>query len=230
MSGAELSGKMRAYLAEIYRLADRQVERGDYVSTAQLADLLLVSPPAVNRMVSKLNEWGLIDHRPYQGIAITDRGRVEALKRIRSQRIAEVFLVQVMGIDWIQAHGEAMGLSDGLSEKVVRRMYEMAGRPAFCPHGEPIPNEQGIVRRMSDKPLAQVKAGKSVRISRLITREVDRLQYIGALGLVPGRVCAVIHAAPFNGPMQIKLDREYRIIGNSLARLIRVEEMDGTVS
>lgn len=230
MSGAELSSKMRAYLAEIYRLADRQAEREDYVSTAQLADLLLVSPPAVNRMVSKLNELGLIDHRPYQGIAITDRGRVEALKHIRSQRIAEVFLVQVMGIDWLQAHGEAMGLSDGLSEKVAQRMYEMAGQPPFCPHGEPIPNEQGIVRPMSDKPLAQVKAGRDVRISRLITREVDRLQYIGALGLIPGRACAVIHVAPFDGPMQIKLDREYRIIGNSLARLIRVEEMDETVS
>ena len=230
MSSAELSSKMRSYLAEIYRLADRQVETEDYVSTAQLADLLLVSPPAVNRMVSKLNEWGLIDHRPYQGIAITARGRVEALKRIRSQRIAEVFLVQVMGIDWLQAHGEAIDLSDGLSEKVAQRMYEMAGQPDFCPHGEPIPNEQGIVRPMPDKLLAQVEAGRDVRISRLITRELDRLQYIGALGLIPGRVCAVIHVAPFNGPMQIKLDREYRIIGNSLARLIRVEEMDGTIS
>ena len=227
---SELSSKMRAYLAEIYRLADRQAEAGDYVSTAQLADLLFVSPPAVNRMVNKLNELGLLDHRPYQGIAITDRGCIEALKHIRRQRIAEVFLVQVMGISWLEVYQEALTLSDGLSERVVRRMYEMAGKPAFCPHGEPIPDKEGGLKRMRDKLLAQVEAGQTVCISRLNTREFDRLQYIEALGLIPGKTCTVIHIAPFNGPMQIKLDREYRIIGNSLAGLIRVQEIDGMVS
>lgn len=227
---SEPSHKMRAYLAEIYRLAERQPEPADYVSTSELADSLLVSPQVVSRMVSKLNQLGLLNHAPYQGIAITDKGRIEALKHIRCQRIAEVFLVRVMGIDWLQVHSEAQRLSDGLSETVVSRMYEMAGKPAFCPHGEPIPNEQGIVASMADRLLSQVEIGKTVRISRLITREPDRLQYIAALGLIPDRICTVIHIAPFDGPMQIRLDREYRIIGNSLARLIRAREMDGVVS
>ncbi len=227
---SETSHKMRAYLAEIYRLADRQPEPADYISTSELADWLFVSPPVVSRMVNKLNELGLLNHAPYQGIAITDKGRIEALKHIRCQRIAEVFLVQVMGIDWLHVHSEAQRLSAGLSETVVNRMYEMVGKPAFCPHGEPVPNEQGIVASMHDMLLSQVEIGKTVRISRLITREPDRLQYIAALGLIPDRICRVIHIAPFDGPMQIKLNREYRIIGNSLARLIRVQEMDGMVS
>ena len=227
---SELSSKMRAYMAEIYRLVDRQPEPADYVSTSELADLLLVSPPAVNRMVSKLNELGLLDHKPYQGIAITDQGRIEALKHIRYQRIAEVFLVQVMGISWLQVYSEALRLGSGLSQRVADRMYAMTGEPAFCPHGEPIPNEQGIVRPMSDRLLSQAETGKTVRVSRLITRESDRLQYIDALGLTPGKNCTVIHVAPFDGPMQLKLDREYRIIGNSLARLIRVQEMDAMLS
>ena len=227
---SEFSSKMRAYLAEIYRLVDRQPESAAYVSTSKLADLLYVSQPAVNRMVSKLNQLGLLDHAPYQGVAMTDKGRIEALKHIRYQRIAEVFLVQVMGISWLHVHGEAQRLSGGLSERVASRMYKMSGKPAFCPHGEPIPNEHGFVKPMQDRLLAQVKAGQTVRISRLITRESDRLQYIGALGLTPNSICTVIHVAPFNGPMQIKLDREYRIIGNSLAHLIRVQEIDATVS
>lgn len=222
----ELSGKMRAYMAEIYRLVDRQPVSAEYVSTSQLADLLLISPPAVNRMVNKLGDQGLLHHEPYQGIAITDKGRIEALKQIREQRIAEVFLVQVMGINWLHAHGEAMQLSKGLSEAVIARMVAMTGEPQFCPHGEPIPDERGRIKSLDDQPLSSISAGTTVNVSRLITREIDRLQYLEALGLVPNQRVEVIHVAPFEGPMQLKLGREYRIIGSNLARVIRVCQVD----
>jgi len=218
----ELSTKMRSYIAEIYRLIDRQPTSVEYVGTSELADLLNVSPPAVNRMVNKLKELGLLDHEPYQGIAITDTGRVEALKHIRFQRIAEAFLVNVMDVDWLQVSDEAMQLSGGLSDVLVNRMYEMAGKPEFCPHGEPIPDKSGTINPIHDTLLSQMEAGTRVKITRLITREFDRLQYLEALGLVPMAEFDLIHVAPFNGPMQLKLNNEFRIIGNNLAELIRV--------
>ena len=220
---AVISSKMRAYLAEIYRLIDRQLKPVDYVSTSQLAEMLDVSPPAVNRMVNRLGNHGLLDHLRYQGIAITDAGRVEALKLIHKQRVAEVFLVRVMGMSWLEVSEEARRLSDGLSDVVVQRMFEMTDQPAACPHGEPIPSASGALPPASDVYLSQVEAGAAIRVSRLITRESDRLQYVEALGLVPGQRCDVIHVAPFEGPMQLKLGREFRIIGQSLARLIRVD-------
>ncbi|MCY4020964.1 MAG: metal-dependent transcriptional regulator [Chloroflexi bacterium] len=222
----DLSNKMRSYMAEIYRLVDRQPESATYTSTSQLADLLYVSPPAVNRMVNKLGELGLLHHEPYQGITITEKGKTVALKHIRQQRIAEAFLVKIMDMSWLHVYDEAQRLSRGLSEAVTQRMHEMAGEPDVCPHGEPIPDAEGRIPPVADEFLFGVGAGSRVRINRLITREADRLQYIEALGLVPGQVCEVIHVAPFNGPMQLRLDREYRIIGDSLARLIRVERLD----
>ncbi len=222
---SELSSKMRANLADIYRFIDRQPKPVDYVSTSQLAETLMVSPPAVNRMVNRLSKLGLVEHQRYHGVAITDAGRVEALKHIRRQRIAEVFLAQVMGLNWLQVHEEAGRLSHGLSETVVQRMYEMTNRPGVCPHGEPIPDADGVLPPAQDVLLADVEAGARARVTRLITREVDRLQYVEALGLLPGCVCDVIHVAPFEGPMQLKLGREFRIIGQNLARLIRVETL-----
>lgn len=223
---AELSGKMRAYLAEIYRLLERQPAEATYVSSSQLADQLLISPPAVNRMVNRLSDLGLLAHKRYQGIAITDSGQAAALKLIRKQRIAEVFLVQIMGISWLTVHEEALRLGAGLSDAVVQRMAAMTGAPRRCPHGEPIPDAAGALPPLEDSLLAQAAPGSRIRVSRLITREADRLAYIEALGLVPGQECEVIHVAPFDGPMQLKLAREYRIIGNSLARLIRVCRLD----
>ena len=96
---SELSSKMRAYMAEIYRLVDRQPDGAENVTSSKLADWLIVSPPAVNRMVNRLSDLGLLTHQPYQGITITESGRTEALKLIRCQRIAETFLVQVMNIN-----------------------------------------------------------------------------------------------------------------------------------
>lgn len=219
----ELSSKMRAYMAEIYRLLDRQPNAAENVTSSQLADWLIVSPPAVNRMVNRLSELGLLVHQPYQGITITEQGKIEALKQIRRQRIAETFLVRVMGMNWLTVHEEALRLSDGLSEAVVQRMFEMTGAPSVCPHGEPIPDAHGAMPPFSDELLSRIGAGSKVRISRVITRESDRLQYIEALGLAPGQVCEVIHVAPFDGPMQLQLGREFRIIGHSLAQLIRAE-------
>ena len=220
---SELSSKMRAYMAEIYRLLDRQLDASKNVTSSQLADWLFVSPPAVNRMVNRLSELGLLKHEPYKGISITDAGRVEALKHIRRQRIAETFLVAVMDINWLSAREEALRMSDGLSEAVVQRMYEMTGEPQTCPHGEPIPGVDGALPPATDVFLSQIGAGNRIRVSRLVTRESDRLQYIEALGLVPGQVCEVIHVAPFEGPMQLRLGTEFRIIGQSLAQLIRAE-------
>ncbi len=220
---SELSSKMRAYMAEIYRLVDRQPDGAENVTSSKLADWLIVSPPAVNRMVNRLSDLGLLTHQPYRGITITESGRTEALKHIRCQRIAETFLVQVMNINWLTAHEEAQRLSDGLSDAVVQRMFEMTGEPTACPHGEPIPDARGKLPPATDVFLSEIGAGSRIRVTRLITRESDRLQYIEALGLVPGQVCEVIHVAPFDGPMQLKLGREFRIIGDSLAKLIRAE-------
>lgn len=218
----DLSPKMRSYLAEVYRLADMAAAPEDYVSTSALADLLDVSAPAVNRMVNRLKEQDLIEHEPYQGIRLTEKGRSEALKQLRNQRIAEAFLVQVMGFDWADVHDEAMRISSALGEVLIQRMYTMASEPRFSPLGEPIPTVDGTVAHVEDMLLSDVPANSLVRVTRMRTRETDRLQYIHALGLIPGTEFEVLHVAPFSGPMQLKIGGEYRIIGHNLAELIRV--------
>lgn len=215
------SSKMQVYLAKIYRLADFAGTSG-YVTTSALADTLMVTAPAVNRMVNRLREAGLLEHEPYRGIRLTPQGRREALRHLRVQRIAESFLVSVMGIAPADVHEQANGISPTLGDVIVARMNEMAGHPAVCPHGEPIPHEDGTIADMGDVPLSQITSGKSAVVTRMRTRESDRLRYIEALGIVPGTSLEVLHVAPFHGPLQLRIRSEYRIVGNNLADLIRV--------
>jgi DtxR family Mn-dependent transcriptional regulator len=222
-----LSATMREYLAEIYRLADREGTPDGYISTSALADLLDVSAPAVNRMVIKLRDHGLLQHEPYQGIRLTDTGRREALKHLRRHRIVEAFLTNVMGFGWHQVHEEADRMSPTLEAMVVERMAEMAGNPTRCPHGEPIPSPEGEIPEMHDVLIPDAPLNVMLEITRVRTREPDRLEYMAALELVPGALLQVVHAAPFSGPIQLRLkDKEFRIIGHNLAEMIRVQPVE----
>ncbi len=222
-----LSSTMRDYLAEIYRLSDREQQPEGFVSTSALADLLDVSAPAVNRMVTKLREQDLLQHEPYQGIRLTDEGRREALKQLRRQRIVEVFLVKVMGFEWHQVHEEADRMSRALDDIVTDRMAQMAGNPTHCPHGEPIPSPEGDLPDLNDVLLADAPQEVMLEITRVRTREPDRLEYMAALELIPGAHLQIVHAAPFHGPIQLRLkDKEFRIIGHNLAEMIRVQPVE----
>jgi DtxR family Mn-dependent transcriptional regulator len=224
-----LSETMRDYLVHIYRLASRQhtgtgSPARSYVSTSALADLLLVSPPAVNRMVARLRELRMIDHEPYQGIRLTLQGEAHALRQLRLHRISEAFLVTVMGFRWHEVHEEADRISRGLSTTLADRMWTMAGEPTACPHGEPIPAADGTAALPDDTLLTHAPQETALVITRVRTRESDRLEYLAALGLVPGAPLEIHHVAPFNGPLQLRIGggREYRIVGHNLAELLRV--------
>lgn len=218
----DLTTKMRRYLARIHQLANFADATG-FISTADLADTFFVTAPAVNRMVNRLRELELIEHIPYKGIRLTAKGRVEALKYLRQHRIIECFLVSVLGVHWTEVNEEATNMSSSeFSKKLIDRMFDMAGQPSFCPHGEPIPNENGELLSLSDVPLSQTQTGQHVVITRIHTRDKERLRYMDALGLLPNTTLYVHHVAPFSGPLQIKITDEFRIVGHNLAELIRV--------
>jgi len=223
----ELSTTMLDYLVETYRLSKQTNDPDGYVNTSALAELLQVSAPAVNRMITRLKDIGMLIHEPYTGVKLTTDGERRALIKLRYQRISEVFLVNVMKFGWHEIYDEADRMSGALGDTLAERMLEMAGNPDNCPHGEPIPTKEGAIIEIDDRLLTEVKAEEFCVISRVRTREADRLEYIGALGLVPGAKMQLIHAAPFNGPLQLKMGNEYRIVGHNLAVHIRVKLLDG---
>lgn len=219
---------MRAYLAEIYRMG----EVGP-VRASTLARRLDVSLPAVVRMLNRLEAGGLI-RRTRHGILLTAAGEREALRSIRQHRILEAFLARVLGIGWDEVHALADRLDPAIDEALCERMYEVAGRPTACPHGDPIPTPDGRMPPLLDLPLSEVPIGARGRITRVKTEDPEQLRYLGSLGLVPGTAFELIARAPFNGPLRLRLAQHDVIIGPELAQHIRVlpepEPSDAEVS
>lgn len=215
-----ISAVMQEYLAEAYRVAAYQ--DSPYVSTSVLAERMGVSAPAVARMASRLRESGHIEHEPYQGMRLTESGVHEALKNIRRHRLAEVFLVEVMGFGWHEVHDEADAIGHTATERLVARMEEMAAYPTRCPHGEPIPSADGVMPVVNDVPLDELEPVVTVLVSRVNTHDPEKLMYLAELGLVPGAEVELIARAPFNGPLRLKLGRNEQVIGTELASTLRV--------
>jgi DtxR family Mn-dependent transcriptional regulator len=214
----QLSTAMREYLAEIYRLQ----EDSPTVSTTSLAERLDVTAPAVPRMLKRLKSAGYVKHVPYQGVELTDLGREEALRELRRHRTLEVFLVQVMDFNWYEVHHLAEEFGKGLTDVIVQRMAEMTGYPQRCPHGEPIPNEEGLLPEVNDTCLINLTVGHKGKVSRVRTDESERLAYFSTLGVVPGAAFEIVGRAPFNGPIRLRLGREEVVLGVELVKALWV--------
>jgi len=214
----EPSAAMREYLAEIYRLQ----EDAPTVSTTSLADRLNVSPPAIPRMLKRLQSAGFVKHVPYQGVELTERGREEALREIRRHRILEVFLVNVMGFTWDETHEHADNMGAGLNDRLTARMAEMTGHPQRCPHGEPIPDSDGRLPLVNDVCIVNLGVGHKGAVSRVRTHEPEKLKYFASLGLLPGSALEIMGRAPFNGPMRLRVGRDEVVIGFELMKSLWV--------
>ena len=210
---------MAHYLGVLYRLGGNHKN----VSPSAAAADAEVSTPAAARMFRRLEARGLVDREPYKGVRLTPEGEREALREIRSHRLSEVFLVQVMGYGWHEAHDLADRLAEIGDDDFADRMEERAGFPTRCPHGEPIPSREGVMPEVNDRPLTDLERQDQGAISRVRIRDPERLQYLASQGLVPETRFEVVAKAPFGGPIRLGLSGREVVVGNEIASRLFVE-------
>jgi len=220
-----ITASQAAYLGELFRLGGEH----ELVHPGSWADTLHVSPAAVSRMSSRLEKAGLIERKPYRGVRLTARGRIEGVRAVRAHRLAEAYLVRILGYGWHEAHDTADRLGEIADETLVARMEAHAGYPRRCPHGEPIPSADGTIELPEDVPLNTVPVGATGRISRVRVRDAERLQYLEANGVLPGLPFTVEGRAPFEGPARLRVPSGQVVLGQELARVVWVE-VDATTA
>jgi DtxR family transcriptional regulator, Mn-dependent transcriptional regulator len=177
------------YLEAIYYIWNE----GEAVRSARLADWLSVSRPTVTVAVRRMSRDGLVRLNARKEIELTSRGRRMAESIVRRHRIMERWLADGLGLDWVTADEEAARLEHAVSDVVEKRLYEVLGRPATCPHGNPIPGYSEAAP--NELRLTDVEAGSRAavtRVSEVAEREAPLLlAYLHERKLVPGQVIAV---------------------------------------
>jgi len=137
-------------------------------------------------MVKTLAESGLVEYEPYTGVALTPAGQKLAAMVVRRHRVVEMFLVQVMGYGWDEVHEEAEQLEHVVSDRLIDCMDEMLGRPEVDPHGDPIPNAEGVEKPQAVQSLLTCPLNTRVTITRVVDQDKGFLRFIESHDLKPG--------------------------------------------
>jgi DtxR family Mn-dependent transcriptional regulator len=215
-----ISSAIEDYAKAIYGLERRS---SDAVTTNALAERLGVTPASASGMVKRLGELGLVEHRPYHGVSLTDGGRRVALEVIRHHRLLELYLVETLGVPWDRVHEEAEVLEHVLSEELEELIATKLGNPTRDPHGDPIPTRELTIEEGPTQSLQMLEAGARGTFTRVSDSEPDMLRFLAERGIAPGDEFEVIDKQPFGGPLFVRFGDHVHVLGGKLTRSMRVE-------
>jgi DtxR family Mn-dependent transcriptional regulator len=157
------------------------------VSMGYVATALSVTPGTATTMVKALSDSGLAEYEPYSGVRLTSAGERLAGLVIRRHRLVEAFLVQVMGMSWAEVHEEAEQLEHAVSDRLIERIDAMLGRPAHDPHGDPIPDPEGVLTPRHLDNLLTCPMGTPLKVTRIADQDPAFLHFIEENDLKPGQ-------------------------------------------
>ena len=158
-------------------------EEGVTPLRARIAERLRQSGPTVSQTVARMERDGLLTIEDDRHLRLTGRGREQAVSVMRKHRLAELLLINVIGLPYEAAHEEACRWEHVMSEDVERRVFHLLGRPTRSPYGNPIPGLAEL-----DSAATAVDTGD----------ETERnLAFPGLTGaVVVRRICESVHSDP----------------------------------
>lgn len=210
---------------EMYLKAMVEINDSDAIAIGRLAQRLSVTPVSANEMIRRLDEQGLVTHKPYKGVVLTEKGREAALNVVRRQRLWECFLYDHLKIEWAQVYELACSLEHATAPEVTDALSTFLGNPKICPRGNPIPAADGSVIRLESLPLSQVAVGEQVRVLAVNATSTEVLRYLQERGLMPGCAVLVIEAEPMQGPLTLRANGKDVALGLSLAEFVLVKSI-----
>ncbi|KAB1905476.1 metal-dependent transcriptional regulator [Micromonospora tulbaghiae] len=169
---------------------------------ARIAERLKQSGPTVSQTVARMERDGLLTVEGDRHLTLTPQGRNTAVSVMRKHRLAELLLVNVIGMPYEEAHEEACRWEHVMSDAVEKRVFDLLNRPTRSPYGNPIPGlaELGDPGQL---PADAVEGERNLafpglsgpvvvrRICESVQTDSDVLRQLHAAGVDPGATVTV---------------------------------------
>lgn len=217
-----LSHTEENYLKALFKIGANN-EAGE-VGTNELATALDVKPASVNAMLKKLREKKLVSYEKYGKINLTSQGRLMAIDVVRKHRLWETFLYEKLDFNWDEVHELAEELEHIQSKTLIARLDKLLNYPHFDPHGDPIPDENGVFKKRSKKTLAEVAVGNACKMVAVKDNSAAFLQYVAQLGLGIKSPVKVLAREEFDGQTVIEVHGTTRTVSLKFTENIYVAE------
>jgi DtxR family Mn-dependent transcriptional regulator len=219
-----ISQAREEYLECIYRLQ----KRDGIARTSEMVKMLNVVPGTITNTIKRLVKDGLVFHEPYKGVTLTKLGRKIAVDVLRKHRLSERLLTDILRVEWVDAHNAACQLEHSFTDDIINKLDEILDYPKTCPHGNPIPTENGDVIEEKSYPLTNLKIQEKGVVTKIEQEEPELLEYLDALDLRPGSSITILKKAPFNGPITIKVNNKIHALGRNIISQIWIKKNERT--
>lgn len=208
------------YIKAIYHLGKYGV---DNVSTNAIAKEMDTKASSVTDMVKKLSEKGYANYKKYQGVTLTETGKEIAVNIVRKHRLWEVFLVDKLNFSWDEVHEVAEQLEHIKSKKLITQLDAFLEYPTHDPHGDPIPDDMGRIKKIEKILLAEVKVGNRCICVGVQDSSSEFLKYLDKNSIALGTEFLIIDKEPFDNSISIKIGERALIISNMIANNLFVK-------
>ena len=202
------------YLKTIYHLSS--LSDGS-VSTNAIAEKIETKASSVTDMLKKLADKDLITYRKYQGVSLTESGMNAAKMIVRKHRLWEVFLVDKLAFSWDEVHDIAEELEHIKSEKLVNRLDEFLGFPTEDPHGDPIPNAKGQIKKIVKQLLSEMIVGQMGICVGVKDSSSEYLKYLDKNEIALGSLIKVNSKEAFDSSLTISVNGKELPVSNKIA-------------
>ena len=208
------------YLKAIFHLLDSE----NQVTVNELSKFLQIKMPSVNSMMKKFADKNWVIYETYKPIKVTELGRKEAAIVVRKHRLTEMFLVEKMGFGWENVHEIAEQLEHVHSEDFFDKMDEILNFPKVDPHGEPIPDKDGIIITQNLKKLSECKVNDMVILTSVTISTDDFLNYLNQRNLALGAEILIKNIEKFDGSMQIEFSDKTEVLSKMVCEKLLVKK------
>ncbi|TJY34689.1 metal-dependent transcriptional regulator [Pontimicrobium aquaticum] len=202
------------YLKAIYHLGKQD---GEAVSTNAIAEQIDAKASSVTDMIKKLADKELANYIKYQGVSLTEEGRLTAKAVIRKHRLWETFLVEKLNFSWHEVHEIAEQLEHIKSEKLIDKLDDFLGNPTHDPHGDPIPDKYGNYTKIKSKSILDIKPGNQGILTSVKDSSKAFLKYLNKNKLALGDTIKVIDFEPFDESFTIETKSKTMTISKNVA-------------
>lgn len=189
-----------------------------------IARELGITHAAATDMARKLATRQLVDYQKYKALKLTESGRELAVLVLRRHRLWETFLSRVLGLDLHQVHKEAEALEHATSDFLLDQIDAYLGYPKFDPHGDPIPDKNGVV----DDSLAQIavsnaEVNMAYQVCRLNSSDEEFFEFCRSNRIVLGTPVVVRKHYPKNKMTEVEIGDTKLLLNREFADAILVE-------
>jgi DtxR family Mn-dependent transcriptional regulator len=208
------------YLKVIYHLS---LVSPKGVNTNAIAGMLETKASSVSDMLKKLSAKEMVSYQKYQGVLLTDKGIRIAKMIVRKHRLWEVFLVEKLHFSWDEVHEIAEELEHIKSEKLINKLDAFLEFPAFDPHGDPIPDANGDVKKVNKLLLSDSKLNKEYRCIGVKDSSSDFLKYLDKQKIALGSTFLVKEKEVFDDTLLVEVNAKEISISHKIANNLYVQ-------